>query len=170
MDENRVQPEGTAERQRILSCLETMLANQKRSQLRQRIQLVCAVIGACALAGMLAAVILLGGQAVNRLEQTAKELEDAVETAETALISVNLLAENLNEVDYAQMAANVEELTKAGTKGLEEAFGKLETTMIGAEEALQKLNALDIEGLNKGIERLNDITTRIQNALPSWIK
>lgn len=170
MDENRVQPEETAERQKIISCLETMLVNQKKSQLRQRIQLVCAVIGACALAGMLAAVILLGGQAVNRLERTAKELEDAVETAETALISVNLLAENLNEVDYAQMAANVEELTEAGTKGLEEAFGKLETTMIGAEEALQKLNALDIEGLNKGIEQLNDITTRIQNALPSWIK
>lgn len=104
------------------------------------------------------------------MEQTAEELEDAVEKAETALISINLLAENLNEVDYAQMAANVEALTETGTKGLEEAFGKLETTMNGAEEALQKLNALDIEGLNKGIEQLNNITTRIQNALPSWIK
>lgn len=170
MDEIRVQSQETTEQQKILSCLEIMLANQKKSQLRQRIQLVCAAMGACALAGMLAAVLLLGGQAVSRLEQTAEELEDAVEKAETALVSINLLAENLNEVDYAQMAANVEALTEAGTKGLEEAFGKLETTMIGAEEALQKLNSLDIEGLNKGIEQLNNITTRIQNALPSWMK
>ncbi len=170
MDENRVHSGETTEQQRILSCLETMLANQKKSQLRQRIQLVCVAMGACALAGMLVAVLLLGGQAVSRLEQTAEELEDAVEKAETALISINLLAENLNEVDYAQMAANVEALTETGTKGLEEAFGKLEATMNGAEEALQKLNALDIEGLNKGIEQLNNITTRIQNALPSWIK
>lgn len=62
MDENRVHSGETTEQQRILSCLETMLANQKKSQLRQRIQLVCVAMGACALAGMLVAVLLLGGR------------------------------------------------------------------------------------------------------------
>lgn len=167
MEENRVQ---ATEQQMILSCLQTMMVNQKKTQRRQGLQLVCVGIGAIAMVGILLAVLIMGSKAIAVLETTAEEVETALDTAQETMDSVQELAEELQKVDYENLSERVEELATTGTQSINEALSKLETTMTEAEGALKKLDALDIEGLNQGIEQLNTITQRIQNALPSWIK
>lgn len=167
MEERTMQ---ATEQQRILSCLQTISEQNKKNQRRQKLQLIFTAVAACAMAGILLAVLVMGVKAISVLETTAAEVETVMDTAAEAMGTVQNLAEEMQQVDYENLSKSVTELATAGTKGISEALAKLETTMTEAEAALKKLEELDIEGLNEGIEQLNDITKRIQNALPSWMK
>lgn len=170
MEENRVQ---ATEQQMMLSCLQTMLANQKKSQRRQRIQLVCVIVAACAMLAMFAGVMVFGSRAVATLESTADNLEAAVATVSKTMENVNTLAEELQEVDYETLTENVNALTEAGTKGINEALSDLKSTMTNVQRAIENVNKLDIDSLNKSIEQMGTIMEGIQkwyDGLPSILK
>lgn len=167
MEERTMQ---ATEQQRILSCLQTISEQNKKNQRRQKLQLIFTAVAACAMVGILLAVLVMGVKTISVLETTAAEVETVMETAAEAMGTVQNLAEEMQQVDYENLSKSVTKLATEGTKGIGEALAKLETTMTEAEAALKKLEELDIEGLNEGIEQLNDITKRIQNALPSWWK
>lgn len=167
MEERAMQ---TTEQQRILSCLQTISEQNKKNQRRQKLQLIFTAVAACAMVGILLVVLVMGAKAISVLETTAAEVEAVMGTAEEAMGTVQSLAEEMQRVDYENLSKSVTNLATVGTKGIGEALSRLETTMTEAETALKKLEELDIEGLNAGIEQLNDITRRIQNALPSWMK
>lgn len=167
MEERAMQ---TTEQQRILSCLQTISEQNKKNQRRQKLQLIFTAVAACAMVGILLVVLVMGAKAISVLETTAAEVEAVMGTAEEAMGTVQSLAEEMQRVDYENLSKSVTNLATVGTKGIGEALSRLETTMTEAETALKKLEELDIEGLNAGIEQLNDITRRIQNALPGWMK
>lgn len=161
MEENRVQ---ATEQQMILSCLQTMLANQKKNQRRQRIQLACTIVAACAMVGILGAVVFFGNRAVAKLESTAAELETAVRVVTTTMESVDELADKLNQVDYQELTQSVKALTDAGTNGINQALGKMDKTMKDVQGAIGNVNKLDIDSLNKSIAQL----TEIMNGIQAW--
>lgn len=170
MEENRAQ---ATEQQMMLSCLQTMVANQKKSQRRQRIQLVCIVVLACTMLGMLVGIMLLGNRVVARLEATLDTLDAAVGTVESSMENVNTLAKKLNEVDFETLTENVNSLTGEGTGGLGEVLEDMKIAMTDVQKALENVSKLDIDSLNKSINQMGTVMEGIQNwydNLPAILK
>lgn len=107
---------------------------------------------------LLTIVVLLVGiglaawmyQVTNHVTELAAQADTLMQDVRTTAEDLDQVAKSLQEVDFAQLAENVNEMVDQSGEAMTDAMKQM-------DEALQAVEALDIEGLNAGISRFNSV-------------
>jgi len=120
---------------------EELAQSARRREKYAKWQCIFSILSAACCLVLLAAALYLLPQ-VNRITEKVQSLAGQ---AETVLTNLETVTQELSEVDFENVIANVDNLVTSSQSGV--------------EEAMEKIDAIDIEGLNKGIK---DLATAVE--------
>lgn len=133
--------------------LQELLQYEKKNLRINRIKLGCA-LGCVALILVIALILSIN---VGKITKRVNEVSDVMTEAGE---SINVVAKNLNEINFDTLSASVQSFADTGTETVEQikhATVGLDVMLKDVHESIQKLGSVDIDELNNGIKTLNSV-------------
>lgn len=121
--------------------LEELAQSARRREKYAKLQCLFSILSAACCLALLTAVLW----AIPQVNQITQKVQSLASQAETVLTNLETVTQELSEVDFESVIANVDDLVTSSQSGV--------------EEAMEKIDAIDIEGLNKGIR---DLATAVE--------
>jgi predicted PurR-regulated permease PerM len=148
--------------------LEKILKEEAKQAKASRVRMVLSFV---AIALLLTLVIVL----ISSVKSIQSEVKTAVDSLTKTATGLDEVASELKAVDFASLESSIHELADSGTtamNGITDAIVKInalesmaEETLSSAAETLDFVNKVDIDSLNAGIEKLNEILTKLSGFL-----
>lgn len=139
--------------------IEELRTLEKKNLRINRIKLVCALI-AVVLCVVIAIVLFVNIGAIS------KNIEDLSVAMTEAGNNINVVAEDLQKIDFVSLGESAQAFTQAGTETIgqiKDATSGLDSILSEAETALKNISKINIDQLNQSIQELQDVLQPLAN-------
>lgn len=139
--------------------IEELRTLEKKNLRINRIKLVCALI-AVVLCVVIAIVLFVNIGAIS------KNIEDLSVAMTEAGNNINVVAEDLQKIDFVSLGESAQAFTQTGTETIgqiKDATSGLDTILSEAETALKNISKINIDQLNQSIQELQDALQPLAN-------
>lgn len=143
----------------LLKSIEELKTYEKKNLRINRIKLICAFIAAALC--VVIAIVLIGsaGRITENIDSISATMTEAGN-------NINLVAEDLQKIDFELLGNSVQSFADTGTETIsqiKEATTGLDTILDEAEGAIQNISSINIDQLNQSIKELHDVLEPLAN-------
>ncbi len=143
----------------LLKTIEELRTLEQKNLRINRIKLICALT-AVVLCILIAIILSVN---VGRITRNINDLTAAVEETGT---NINLVAEDLQKIDFELLGNSVQAFADSGTETIQQikdATAGLDTILGEAQTALKNISGINIKQLNESIQELHDVLQPLAN-------
>ena len=137
----------------VQDALSELKQMEKRNLSLNRIKMICMAV----IAGM---IVIAGTLMMISVRRFVKKTEEVAVSVKTASDNINAIAKDLNEIDYIDLGRKLQSIVDSADESMKTvgaSAGNLEQLISDSKTTMERLKSLDIDGLNDGINTLNDI-------------